>query len=97
NGGVLYLPGARTNSWMFGLTAPVGAAGSLFGSVQQMIPGGDLKDLTSTSTMTVASLGYTYNLSKRTNLYGYYSYVNNVAMVEDTKSNSIGVGVRHKF
>lgn len=99
-GGVFYVPGARTNSWMFGLTAPVGAAGSLFGSVQQMIPGGEFKQTlggVSTATQTVASLGYTYNFSKRTNVYAFYSYMNNVAMFEGATSNQVGVGVRHKF
>ena len=96
-GGVLFRPGARTNSWMVGASAPVGAATSVFGSVQQMLPGGDFKTLASTSTQTTASIGATYAFSKRTNAYAYYSYVNNVAMLEGAKANTVGLGLRHLF
>jgi len=56
-GGVVYVPGARTNSWMLGLSAPVGGAGKVFASVQQMIPGGKFKDTIGTfisATQTTA-------------------------------------------
>lgn len=96
-GGVLFRPGARTNSWMLGASAPVGAATSVFGSVQQMLPGGDFKTLASTATQTTASVGASYAFSKRTNVYAYYSYVNNVAMLEGAKANTVGLGLRHLF
>jgi predicted porin len=96
-GGFLFRNGARTSSWMVGLTAPVGASGSVFASWQQMMAGGDLKQLANTSTQNVGSIGYTYSLSKRTNLYAYYSYMSNVAMLTGAQSNSLGVGVRHLF
>lgn len=96
-GGVLFANGARSQSWMIGATAPIGAATNLFGSVQQMLPGGTYKTAVNTATQTVASIGVTYSLSKRTNLYGYYSYVNNVAMLDGVKANTVTVGVRHLF
>ena len=99
-GGVLFAQGARTSSWMLGLTAPVGGASSVFASVQQMIPGGNFKETIgsfSSATQTTASLGYTYTMSKRTNLYAYYSYTNNVLMVSEVKANQLGVGIRHRF
>ena len=96
-GGVLFANGARTQSWMIGATAPIGAATSVFGSVQQMLPGGTYKTAVNTATQTVASIGVTYSLSKRTNLYGYYSYANNVAMLDGVKANTVTVGVRHLF
>ncbi len=99
-GGVLFAQGARTSSWMLGLTAPVGGASSVFASVQQMIPGGNFKETIgsfSSATQTTASLGYTYTMSKRTNLYAYYSYTNNVLMVSQVKANQLGVGIRHRF
>jgi len=95
-GGVLFTPGARTQSWMVGATAPIGAATSVFASVQQMLPGGDYKD-GGASNQTIASIGVTYDLSKRTNLYGYYSYANNVLMQDGVKSNTVAVGIRHRF
>lgn len=99
-GGVLFVQGARTSSWMLGLTAPVGGASSVFASVQQMIPGGNFKETIgsfSSATQTTASLGYTYTMSKRTNLYAYYSYTNNVLMVSEVKANQLGFGIRHRF
>ena len=99
-GGVLFVPGARTSSWMLGLSAPVGGAGKVFANVQQMIPGGDFKETIgslSSATQTTASIGYTYTMSKRTNLYAFYSYTNNVFMVNDVTANQVGVGVRHRF
>jgi predicted porin len=94
-GNVLFARGVRAQSWMVGLTAPIGS-GSLMASVQQLRPGGDL-DLVGTANQTVASVGYKYNLSKRTGVYGYYSYAKNLNMIDGAKSNQIGVGVRHLF
>jgi general bacterial porin, GBP family len=95
-GNLQFYPGSRTSSWMAGLSAPVGAAGKVFGSVQQKIVGGSLKDL-QTANELVASIGYTYSMSKRTNVYAYYSYVDNAAMVQDASVNTIGLGLRHLF
>ena len=97
NGGFLFKNGARTSSWMAGLSAPVGASGSVFLSWQQMAAGGSYKQLGNTATQNVGSIGYTYSLSKRTNLYAYYSYMSNAAMSSGTQSNTLGVGVRHLF
>lgn len=96
-GGVLFAKGGRTSSWMAGLSAPVGASGSVFLSWQQMAAGGDFKSSAQTATQNVGSIGYTYSLSKRTNLYAYYSYMSNAVMLSGAQSNSLGVGVRHLF
>jgi len=92
---MVFRSGARTQSWMVGLTAPVGT-GSVFGSVQQQLPGGNLKELETANELT-ASIGYTYPFSNRTNLYAFYSYANNVAMIKDATSNTVGLGIRHQF
>ena len=96
-GGYLFAPGARTSSWMVGLSAPIGGASSVFLSWQQMAAGGSFKSAANTATQNVGSIGYTYSLSKRTNLYAYYSYMSNVSMLSGSQSNSLGVGVRHLF
>ena len=49
------------------------------------------------ATTNVYSLGYTYDLSKRTNLYAYGSYAKNYAFIDDLKSTAVGVGIRHRF
>lgn len=96
NGGNVFLAGARTQSWMLGFTVPVAGNSSVFTSIQQMLPGGAFKrDFT--DTMTVASIGYSYSLSKRTNLYAYYSYMDQAAMLKDTYSQALGIGIRHFF
>ncbi len=97
NGGFGFRNGARTSSWMLGLSAPVGAAGSVFLSWQQMMTGGSLKTLANTATQNVGSIGYTYSLSKRTNLYAYYSYMSNAGMLSGAMSNTLGIGARHLF
>src|SRR3546814_1379930 len=45
----------------------------------------------------IYSLGYTYALSKRTNVYAVGSYAKNVLGFDDTKSTFAGVGIRHQF
>lgn len=94
--GLVFAPGSRSQSWMAGLSAPVGAAGRVFGSVQQKLPGGNLKEL-QTANELAASIGYTYTMSPRTNVYAVYSYVDNAAMVKDATVNTIGLGIRHTF
>jgi len=94
-GSATFARGVRAQSWLVGVSAPIGS-GSLRVGVQQKRPGGDLK-LINTATQTVASVAYTYNLSKRTGVYGFYSYANNLNMIDGAKSNTIGLGVRHLF
>lgn len=96
-GGVLFKSGARTSSWMFGLSAPINSSNKVFLSWQQMMPGGTFRNSSNKTTQNVGSLGYTYSMSKRTNLYAYISSMVNVNMLAGSKSNSLGVGVRHLF
>ncbi|WP_459617541.1 porin [Bordetella sp. 2513F-2] len=91
-----FADGFRANSYMVGLSAPIGGATNLFGSWQMIDPkndrltGGD-------ETSNVFSLGATYDLSKRTNLYAYGSYAKNALFIDDAKSTAVGVGIRHRF
>ncbi|QQB37396.1 porin [Achromobacter deleyi] len=84
--------GFKANSYMLGATLPLGGASNLFGSWQHLASadGDDPK-------MNVWSVGYTYDLSKRTSVYAYGSYGKNYALVEGLKSTAGGVGVRHLF
>ena len=43
------------------------------------------------------NLGYTYDFTKRTNVYAYLSYMDNLATIDTAKSTVLGVGVRHQF
>ena len=92
---VAFIDGARSQSWMVGASAPLGS-GSLFGSVQQQLPGGTIKGNLSANEL-IASVGYRYNMSNRTSLYAYYSYADNLGMLKDAVSNQVQVGVTHSF
>lgn len=86
----------KANSYLVGLSAPIGGASNVLFSWQRVDPKNDLltKD---DATMNVYSLGYTYDLSKRTNLYGMVSYATNFAFQDEMKSTVVGVGLRHRF
>ncbi|CAB3647106.1 porin [Achromobacter marplatensis] len=98
-GGSVFADGFKANSYLVGLSAPIGGASSLFGSWQMVDPSNNkLTNIAGADeTMNVFSLGYTYDLSKRTNLYAYGSYAKNYAFIDDAKSTAVGVGIRHRF
>lgn len=83
--------GLQINSYLVGLSAPIGGASNVFGSWQRAAPNKGLED------MDIYSVGYTYDLSKRTNLYSVASYVDGAAFVEGNRMMTVGVGVRHRF
>ena len=94
-GDILLFPAARVNAWMVGATVPMGS-GEFFGSVQQARPGGTIVDAGATQTQTIGSIGYTYDLSKRTSVYAYYSYVQDYLFVQGSVQ-TLGAGIVHKF
>ncbi|MCD0501708.1 porin [Bordetella petrii] len=91
-----FADGFKANSYMVGLSAPIGGASKLFGSWQMVDPSND-RLTGDDEKMNVFSLGYTYDLSKRTNLYAYGSYADSYAFIDELKSTSVGVGIRHRF
>ncbi|HEY4665399.1 MAG TPA: porin [Comamonas sp.] len=98
----------KGNTYMLGVAAPVGAAGVVKASYnryeREIVDGGNkLK-------ADQISLGYEHNLSKRTALYGTYSYLKNkddngglglsmgnVPLDDKGKQHGIQLGVRHTF
>ncbi|MBQ0218505.1 porin [Alcaligenes faecalis] len=96
--------GLKVNSYLVGLSAPVGA-GTVMGSWTMADPdkapdsfyrefANDSWEMKKQHTF---SLGYSHPLSKRTNVYAIGSYVKNVYFMPDAKSTLIGVGLRHQF
>lgn len=83
--------GLKINSYLVGISAPIGGASNVFGSWQRADPNKGLE------AMDVYSVGYTYDLSKRTNLYSVASYADGAAFVDGNKMLTVGVGVRHRF
>jgi predicted porin len=82
--------GLKINSYMVGLSMPIGAS-TIMGSYQRADPNKGL------DAMDVYSVGYTYDLSKRTNLYAFASYANRAAFVDGNKMVTVATGIRHRF
>jgi len=90
--------GFRANNYTLGLSAPVGA-GSIMASwamsdvrkARNNFKKSDMKD------QQIYSLGYTYPLSKRTNVYAVGSYAKNVLYQPKAKATLLGVGLSHQF
>jgi len=88
--------GSRVNSYLLGLSAPIGGASTIWASWQRA----DVNNSRLTgddATSNTFSLGYTYDLSKRTNLYAMGSYGDNWAFQDDLRSTAVAVGLRHRF
>src|SRR5690606_19857630 len=90
--------GLKVNSYMVGLSAPLGAG--------KVMASWTMADPTDVPTSWAAgrdekqntfSLGYTYNLSKRTNVYAIGSYAKDVNFYDGDKATLLGVGLRHQF
>ncbi len=87
--------GFRADSMMLGATLPLGAS-KVFTSWQRADAKNDL--LTGDDkTTNIFSVGYTYDLSKRTNLYAYAAYADNYAFQDNLKDTAVAVGMRHRF
>ncbi|MBN2692447.1 MAG: porin, partial [Burkholderiaceae bacterium] len=94
--------------WMLGATVPVGP-GAILASYS--VYKNDMGSPSAAPQAKQAAIGYTYSLSKRTNLYGSYSHISNSdgaaivansnastnAGVANTGSNGFALGIRHKF
>ncbi|AGF47053.1 porin [Candidatus Kinetoplastibacterium desouzaii TCC079E] len=95
-----YADGFRSTSYVLGVSAPLSDSDNVFGSWQRVSVNAKPKGARLTGdndAMNVYSVGYTHNLSKRTNLYAYGSYASDYAFLYSAKSKVVGFGVRHSF
>src|SRR5690606_976291 len=90
------LDALKYNAYLVGLSAPVGA-GSIMASWQMADPRSnpDAAPNAELDKMNIYSLGYTYNLSKRTNMYVFGSYAKDANFIDGVKATYAGVGLRH--
>ncbi|MDO8695209.1 MAG: porin [Sheuella sp.] len=93
---VLFGENFASDAYLVGLVIPAGARGSVLASWQMVKPAGEYASL-GFKNQQIASLGYTYLFTARTNLYAYASYGQNFAMVASAQSSMVGVGIRHQF
>ena len=93
-GGVLFDTNFGANSYMLGATVPVTGAQKVFASYQYATP---ITSLANATNLSIYSVGYQYDFSKRTNAYAYVSQAQNYAFLDGAKSTVYGVGLRHQF
>ena len=93
----------KTNNFSVGVSAPVGAAGKIMAgwagsrvSDNDWYAGHSKGDLGGKKMQNSYSLGYTYNLSKRTNVYAVGNYTTGYAYTNTNVTQAI-VGLRHRF
>ena len=60
-------------------------------------PNTNMKDAYNAQNQSSYNLGYTYDFTKRTNLYAYAGQSVNYATIDTAKSTVVGVGMRHQF
>lgn len=90
----------KSKIWQIGAAVPLGAGALLASFGEQKTD--DTIGLGFSTTNDTFSLGYDYNLSKRTDVYATYMYdrfkVDGVTpAVKFDNANSFGVGIRHRF
>ena len=97
NGENIFAPSVGTNSYMVGATIPVNPVSRVLLSWTLLTPNTNMKDAYNAQNQSAYNLAYSYNFTKRTNMYAYVGYMNNVGTVDTAKSTAIGLGLRHQF
>jgi predicted porin len=62
-----------------------------------LTPNTNMKDLYNAQNQTAYNIAYTYDFTKRTNMYALFGYMTNVGTVDTVKSTLVGLGLRHQF
>ncbi len=93
----VFAPSVGYNSYLVGATIPVNAVSRVLLSWTMIAPNTNMKDAYNAQNQSSFNLGYTYDFTKRTNLYTYVGQTQNYATVDTAKSTVVGVGIRHMF
>jgi GBP family porin len=94
---LVFAPGVGYNSYIVGATVPVNSVSRVMLSWTMIAPNTNMKDAYNAQNQSSYNLGYTYDFTKRTNLYAYAGQSVNYATVDTAKSTVVGVGMRHQF
>jgi general bacterial porin, GBP family len=94
---LVFAPAVGYNSFIVGATVPVNATSRVLLSWTMITPNSNMKDAYNASNQSSYNLGYTYDFTKRTNLYTYVGQSVNYATVDTAKSTVVGLGMRHAF
>lgn len=103
--GLLYnqTNGYRQQAWTVGLTVPVSDSGKILASYQGSATKNKDRGFDGAKTsLSIFSLGYEHNLSKRTLIYAVASIANGSMKFDSDpkgklKSSLVGVGLQHRF
>ena len=94
---LVFAPGVGYNSYIVGATVPVNAVSRVLLSWTMIAPNTNMKDAYNAQNQSSFNLGYTYDFTKRTNLYTYIGQTVNYATIDTAKSTIVGLGMRHQF
>jgi predicted porin len=95
--GLVFAPGVGYNSYIVGATIPVNAVSRVLVSWTMITPNTNMQDAYNASNQSSYNLGYTYDFTKRTNIYAYVGQSVNYATIDTAKSTVVGLGMRHNF
>jgi predicted porin len=94
---LVFAPSVGYNSYIVGATVPVNAVSRVLLSWTMIAPNTNMKDAYNAQNQSSFNLGYTYDFTKRTNLYTYIGQSVNYATIDTAKSTIVGLGMRHNF
>jgi predicted porin len=97
SGELIFAPSVGTNSYIVGATIPVNPVSRVLLSWTMLTPNTNMKDAYNAQNQTAYNIAYTYDFTKRTNMYGFFGYMNNYGTVDTAKSTIVGLGMRHQF
>lgn len=97
-GGGDHMDGYKTNNVVIGLSVPAGVAGKLMAAwgMTRVSDNAWFEAHGDKKSQNLFSVGYTYDLSKRTNLYSVASYGRGYAF-QDVRATQAILGLRHRF
>ncbi|MDO9025836.1 porin [Zwartia sp.] len=93
----IFAPAVGTNSYIVGATIPVNPVSRVLLSWTMLTPNTNMKDAYNAQNQTAYNLAYTYDFTKRTNMYAFVGTMQNVGTVDTAKSTQVGLGLRHQF
>ena len=97
SGDLIFAPSVGTNSYIVGATIPVNPVSRVMLSWTMLTPNTNMKDTYNAQNQSAYNIAYSYNFTKRTNMYALFGYMQNVGTVDTVKSTLVGVGLRHSF
>jgi general bacterial porin, GBP family len=97
SGDLIFAPSVGTNSYIVGATVPVNPVSRVLLSWTMLTPNTNMKDIYNAQNQSAYNIAYTYDFTKRTNMYALFGYMQNVGTIDTVKSTVVGLGLRHQF